>query len=156
MKYEDYEQVAGEINVKNVIICYRLTPVELVADIPGLISGAHRNRGLGIAFLRHIERCVCLLYMIDTSQPEPWEQLDVLRYELGQYNGDLLSRPSGIVANKMDMPQSELNVPELTRHAKDLKIPIFPISAQKGEGLLPVLQYMRKLYDETRTGRAPE
>ena len=94
--------------------------------------------------------------MIDTSQSEPWEQLDVLRYELGQYNSDLLSKPSGIVANKMDVPQSELNMPELTRYANDLKIPIFPISAQKGEGLLPVLQYIRKLYDETRTRQAPE
>lgn len=130
-----------------------------VADIPGLIAGAHRNRGLGIAFLRHVERCVCLLYVIDASQPEPCQQLDVLRNELGQYNADLLARPSGVVANKMDAPQSKLNVAELERYADALQLPVFNVSALNGDGLLPVLHYIRRLYDETkaaRVERAPE
>nr|CAG4638622.1 EOG090X0ACU [Cyclestheria hislopi] len=71
VKYEDLEQLS-------------------VADIPGLIAGAHRNRGLGISFLRHIERCQCLLYILDTSYSEPWKQLEILRFELEQYNKDLL------------------------------------------------------------------
>ena len=50
-----------------------------VADIPGLIEGAHLNYGLGFNFLKHITRCSCLLYVIDASQPEPWNQFEVLK-----------------------------------------------------------------------------
>ena len=56
-----------------------------VADIPGLIRGAHLNYGLGFAFLRHVERCVCLLYVLDMSADRPWVQLEDLQYELNQY-----------------------------------------------------------------------
>nr|SVE74337.1 EOG090X0ACU [Daphnia barbata] len=121
-----------------------------VADIPGLIAGAHRNRGLGIAFLRHIERCLCLLYVVDTSLPEPWQQLEVLQYELGQYDQRLLERPSGILANKIDLAQSEKNLAELERYAIDMNVPLFPVSAKDRVGLLPILHYVRKLYDGSR------
>nr|SVE73713.1 EOG090X0ACU [Daphnia atkinsoni] len=122
-----------------------------VADIPGLIAGAHRNRGLGIAFLRHVERCLCLLYVVDTSLPEPWEQLEVLRYELGQYDENLLERPSGVLANKMDLDQSKKNLSELELYANKLNLPLFPVSAQNSVGLVPILHYVRKLYDVSFT-----
>ncbi len=118
-----------------------------VADIPGLIAGAHRNRGLGIAFLRHIERCLCLLYVVDTSLPQPWQQLEVLRYELAQYNSKLLQRPSGVLANKMDLVQSKENLNELQNYVKKLNLPMFPVSAHNHLGILPVLNYVRQLYD---------
>nr|CAH0104739.1 unnamed protein product [Daphnia galeata] len=120
-----------------------------VADIPGLIAGAHRNRGLGIAFLRHIERCLCLLYVVDTSLPEPWQQLEVLRYELEQYDPHLLQRPSGVLANKMDLPQSTLNLNELRRYVDEINLPFFPVSAMNNVGILPILHYVRQLYDST-------
>ncbi|KAK3849338.1 hypothetical protein Pcinc_043908 [Petrolisthes cinctipes] len=87
-----------------------------VADLPGLIEGAHTNRGLGIDFLRHIERCSCLLYVIDMAQPQPWLQLQVLRYELEQYKYGLSSRPHAVVANKMDLIEAQVNVSEFVRH----------------------------------------
>lgn len=123
----------------------------IVADIPGLIAGAHRNRGLGIAFLRHIERCLCLLYVLDTSLPEPWEQLEVLRYEIGQYDENLLERPSGILANKMDLVQSKQNFIELKKRVDKLGLPLFPVSAQNNLGIAPILSYVRKLYDISNT-----
>ena len=122
-----------------------------VADIPGLISGAHRNRGLGIGFLRHIERCLCLLYVVDSSQPEPWQQLEILRYELGEYNPDLLQRPSGVLANKMDLPESIKNYEELKRYVDNLQLPLFPVSGLNNVGVLPILRYIKQLYDVCNT-----
>ena len=112
-----------------------------------MIAGAHRKRGLGIAFLRHIERCLCLLYVVDTSLPQPWQQLEVLRYELEQYDSNLLERPSGVLANKMDLIQSKENYNELKSYVDKLNLPIFPVSAQNNVGILPVLNYARQLYD---------
>ena len=63
-----------------------------VADIPGLIEGSHMNKGLGISFLRHIEKCACLLYVLDVSTKEPWIQLEQLQYELEQYMQHLSKR----------------------------------------------------------------
>lgn len=115
-----------------------------VADIPGLIEGAHRNHGLGITFLRHIERCRCLLYVLDASQPEPWEQLRVLKYELEQYQEGLSNRPHAVVANKIDLPESQENVEELAQHTD---LPLVPVSAKMGQQLVPLLSLIRLLVD---------
>lgn len=97
--------------------------------------------------MRHIERCVCLLYVIDASLPTPWEQLNVLRYELEQYNKELLTKPSAILANKMDLKEAEENLGDLKLYAERLNLPIFPLSAQENLRILPVLHFIRKLYD---------
>lgn len=115
-----------------------------VADIPGLIAGAHRNHGLGISFLRHIQRCTALLYVIDTSQPQPWEQLETLMYELEQYQSGLSSRPHAVIANKMDLPQAQANYPELQSR---VQLPVLGISAKMGEALLPLMALCRHLSD---------
>ena len=81
----------------------------LVADIPGLIPDAHKNRGLGIDFLRHIQRCSCLLYILDLSHPEPWYQLETLMHELEMFMPGLSTRPHAILGNKIDLPVSEVS-----------------------------------------------
>ena len=115
-----------------------------VADIPGLIEGAHRNEGLGFQFLRHIERCICLLYVIDLSVDEPWAQLDSLKYELEQYQPGLSERPNAVIGNKMDLPESRKNFLELQ---KRVSIPVIPISGEQRQNLQQLLTHMRKLYD---------
>lgn len=93
--------------------------------------------------------------MIDTSSPEPWEQLAVLRYELGQYNPELLTRPSAILANKMDIKEAEANLEELKQHAGKMKLPLFPISAQERLKIEPVLHFIRQWYDTNPTRSQP-
>ena len=79
-----------------------------VADIPGLIEGAHEGKGMGIDFLKHIERCMCLLYIIDLTEPEPWRQLEILEHELREYKDELVERPFAVVGNKIDVPEAQV------------------------------------------------
>ena len=102
-----------------------------VADIPGLVDGAHRNVGLGHEFLRHIERTRMLVYVLDmggTDGRNPVDDLHALQKELELYSEGLSKRAKLIIANKMDMEESEKNLEELL---KDLKktLPVFPMSA---------------------------
>ncbi|XP_784849.1 mitochondrial ribosome-associated GTPase 2 [Strongylocentrotus purpuratus] len=129
--YDDMEQVA-------------------VADIPGLIRGAHQNRGLGHSFLRHIERCRCLLYVIDLSVKDPWSQLSDLRYELEQYLPGLSERPHAIVGNKMDLKESRTNLIEFQDR---IRLPVIAISAQLSRNIGPLKDHIRKLYDQDIGGK---
>ena len=111
---------------------YRAT----VADIPGLIEGAHNNVGLGHDFLRHISRCSTFLFVVDTAavdQRDPISDIQILRKELRLYDEELGEREWLIVANKIDLEESEMYLSALrTRFPKQ---EIFPISAENGEGL---------------------
>ena len=112
---------------------YRKTTV---ADIPGLIEGAHENRGLGHQFLRHVMRCGYLLIVLDMAGSEgrkPGDDLKALRKELELYNPELAARPWCIVANKMDMPESEANLKEFRK--KNKGVTIIPVCAELGEGI---------------------
>jgi GTP-binding protein len=107
-----------------------------VADIPGLIEGAHKNVGLGHDFLRHITRCKLLLFVLDVAGSEarsPIEDLQQLRKEIDLYDPMLSARPWFIVANKMDLPDAEENLQVLRKRFG--KIDIVPVSAAKGEGI---------------------
>ncbi|KAJ1981332.1 GTPase of the mitochondrial inner membrane that associates with the large ribosomal subunit [Dimargaris xerosporica] len=98
-----------------------------LADIPGLIAGAHANHGLGHQFLRHVERSHVLVYVLDIGKPDPWNDLATLQRELQLYSADLLHKPALIVGNKAD-----LTVPakdNLTRLQTCTDIPIVPVSA---------------------------
>lgn len=110
-----------------------------IADIPGIIEGAHRNKGLGFEFLRHIERTKLLLFMLDASGIDgrtPIDDFRVLRDELSTYNPALLERPHLIVLNKMDAEESEENVRLFLKTYKniDRKL-IFRVSALNGDGI---------------------
>jgi GTP-binding protein len=113
-----------------------------VADVPGLIPGAAAGKGLGLDFLRHVERCAVLLHVLDcaTLEPgrDPLSDLDALEHELGQYEGTfgaLLSKPRLVALNKIDVPEArelaELVRPEL--EARGLRV--FEISAVAHDGL---------------------
>jgi GTPase len=107
-----------------------------VADIPGLIEGAHRGLGLGHEFLRHITRCRIFLFVVDVAGSEgrnPVEDLQNLRRELDLYDSQLSERPWFVIANKMDLPDTKANLEAL--RGKFPKIDIVPVSAAKGEGI---------------------
>ncbi len=107
-----------------------------VADIPGLIEGAHRGLGLGHEFLRHITRCRVLVFVVDTAGSEgrnPVEDLQNLRREIDLYDPTLSSRAWFVVANKMDLPDAQENLRSL--HERFPKLQILPTSAAKGEGI---------------------
>src|SRR5881392_1363477 len=107
-----------------------------IADIPGLIEGAHRGLGLGHEFLRHITRCGLLVFVVDIAGSEgrnPVEDLQNLRRELDLYDRTLSSRPWLVVANKMDLPGATENLKAL--QARFPKVQIVPTSAAKGEGI---------------------
>ena len=107
-----------------------------IADIPGLIEGAHKGIGLGHEFLRHITRCRIFLFVVDTAGSEgrnPVEDVQQLRKELDLYDPLLSKRPWFIVGNKMDLAGAEENLDPLRK--KFPKIDLVPISAAKGEGI---------------------
>ncbi|XP_062142511.1 mitochondrial ribosome-associated GTPase 2 [Drosophila sulfurigaster albostrigata] len=116
-----------------------------IADLPGLIPEAHRNKGLGIQFLKHAERCTLLLFVLDASAPEPWQQYEQLMHELEQFGGSLASRPQLVVANKMDMPESAANYAQLKRELSQANI--LGISAKMGQNLAHLLSTIRTVYD---------
>jgi GTP-binding protein len=107
-----------------------------IADIPGLIEGAHRGLGLGYEFLRHITRCRILVFVIDVAGSEgrnPAEDLRNLRREIDLYDPALSSRPWLVVANKMDLPYAKKNLEAVQERFPKTKI--IPTSAEKGEGM---------------------
>jgi len=108
----------------------------LIADIPGIIEYAHQNKGLGLSFLKHIERTRILVYVIDISGQEgrdPWDDFQVLRKELAAYNEELLKKPFLTVLNKCDLEDAHIE-PFRKRYpfAQDT---LLEISAQEGDGL---------------------
>lgn len=117
----------------------------VVADIPGLIEGASRNRGLGHEFLRHIMRCRILLFVVDMTglEHDPVEAVQTLRTEVKLYSDELAMRPWLIVANKMDDPTSAPNL-EILR-SRFPKVEILPVSALQKSGLEPLRNRLRQL-----------
>lgn len=120
----------------------------LIADIPGIIKDAHLNRGLGLEFLRHIERSVALVFVIDsagTDGRDPLEDFKVLRHEIACYNDEMAKKPFIVALNKTDSPEAQANI---TRLREELALPkedLFEISALEEHGLAPLLERMREL-----------
>lgn len=122
-----------------------------MADLPGLIEGAHQGIGLGMQFLRHIERTRVIVHVIDMSGMEgrePYDDYVTINNELEQYNLRLLERPQIIVANKMDMPNAEENLEEFKKKVGD-DVKIFPVSAVSRQGLKPLIFEAADLIDVT-------
>lgn len=109
----------------------------VLADIPGLIEGAHRGHGLGTRFLRHIERTRLLVHLVDVSETgrDPGVDFHVVRGELAQYSPALLEKPVVVVANKIDQPGSSERAQELQAFCRAEGLPFLAISALRGDGL---------------------
>ncbi|PFH90227.1 GTPase ObgE [Bacillus sp. AFS088145] len=123
----------------------------VMADLPGLIEGAHQGVGLGHQFLRHIERTRVIVHVIDMSGLEgrdPYEDYLTINQELKEYNLRLTERPQVVVANKMDIPESEENLIKFKEQVGD-EVQIFPISAVTRQGLRDLLFTVADLVETT-------
>jgi GTPase len=110
----------------------------VVADIPGLIEGAHEGAGLGIQFLRHIERTRLLVHLVDVSEltaRDPRNDFEVILTELANYSDELAARPMFVVASKIDVAQDPERVEAVRLAAEERNMPFFQISAVTGEGI---------------------
>lgn len=117
----------------------------LIADIPGIIPGAHKNKGLGLEFLRHIERTSLLLFLLDASDFEgrdPVEDFSVLRREIALYNPELLEKPYAVLLNKVDIE----GAPPLVALFREMhnSCEIFEISALTGQGIEDVIGFLKR------------
>ena len=115
----------------------------VVADIPGLIEGAHEGKGLGHQFLRHIERTRALAYLIDITDENPMETYRTLKNELGQYSKPLLQKPSVLIFTKMDIATEEQAEIEVLKDIKTIKI-----SAVRGDNLNELKDQFASLIEE--------
>jgi GTPase len=125
----------------------------VVCDVPGLIAGAHRNVGLGHAFLRHIERCKVLVLLLDMAGADgraPWDDHEQLLSELALYDPSLLTRPRLLVANKMDEPEAEPNLRKFKRRVP--RTPVLPMAAAFDQG---IDQFKRKIREAVEKAAAP-
>jgi GTP-binding protein len=117
----------------------------VVADVPGLIEGAHRGLGLGHQFLRHLERTKVLVHIVDVSGAsgrDPVDDLDTLRRELELYQPALAAKPQLVAANKMDAVDDESRVAGLEQRSRSLGLPFFRISGATGSGVPGLLEAM--------------
>ncbi|QWB90836.1 MAG: GTPase ObgE [Candidatus Saccharimonas sp.] len=127
----------------------------LIADIPGLIEGASEGKGLGDAFLRHVERTSVLLHLIDIYEENPDEQYKIIREELKKYQPELLDRPEIIALTKaegMDTEMIDFQISKLHKVAGDSQI--FAISSSAHQGLKEVLRALRKQVEDFRSSQS--
>jgi GTP-binding protein len=117
----------------------------VVADIPGLIEGAHAGHGLGIQFLRHVERTRLLAHLVDVSEfsgRDPVEDFEIVLKELASFSEELAAKPMIVVATKLDAAQDPARVAALKKVARKRKLPFFEISAVTGKGLAALKRAM--------------
>lgn len=117
----------------------------VVADIPGLIEGAHKGAGLGFQFLRHVERTSMLLHLVDASdmpETDPVEDLKKINKELELYSSKLLKKPQAVVGTKTDIAIEKKRLRKLSKYCKSKKIDFFPVSAVTGKGIKELLLYL--------------
>jgi len=123
----------------------------VIADVPGLIEGAHAGAGLGDRFLRHIERTKLLLHLVDVSslpQQEPVVAYETVNRELASYNQDLATRPQFVVATKIDAVDDPGRLASLRERAAQEGKPFFAISSATNEGVRELINAVSAKLDE--------
>jgi GTP-binding protein len=141
-KIADYPFTTTRPNLGVVDLGYGRSFV--VADIPGLIEGAHMGAGLGHEFLRHIERTEVLVHVLDMAgagkEHDPMKSFETVSEEMKLYNPELATRPTIIACNKIDLPEAEENFEKYRDELSALGYEIYPISAVTGEGVRELLE----------------
>ena len=121
----------------------------VIADLPGLIEGAHEGKGLGLQFLRHVERTRILLHVIDLSQPNPVETFNALINEFEEYGANLASRPCIVIGNKIDIEGTGENSKLLQAEAEKISAPYMAVSALTGENIPELIKNIADLVRKT-------
>lgn len=122
----------------------------VIADIPGLVEGAHEGTGLGIEFLKHVERTKVLVHVIDISGIEgrdPLDDFEKINNELDKYSEKLVKKPQIIAANKFDLPNAEENYEKLKKEMDKKGIKVFKVSAATNKGLNELMLYVASVLD---------
>jgi GTP-binding protein len=131
-----------------------------VADVPGLIPGASEGKGLGLQFLRHVERCAALVHVLDCgtleSDRDPIKDFDIIENELKMYAEDLSDRPRIVALNKVDLPDGKAMADMVEPALRERGYEVYQISAAARIGLEPLLYAMSKLVQEYRTRQTQE
>ena len=120
----------------------------VLAEIPGLVDGAHLGRGLGYEFLRHAERTKILLHLLDGSSPNVMDNMNGLNRELALYKPEMAQKPQLVVVNKIDLPDVQARIPDMRRVFKSLGIDAFFISAITGQGLSELVPEIMKMLQQ--------
>ncbi len=121
----------------------------VMADIPGLIEGAHMGAGLGHQFLRHVERCRVLIHLLNGDSPDPLGDFDAINQELAFFNPTLAEKPQLVVYNKMDLPHARERWPSVQEGLRDRGVETpMAISALTGEGVLEMLRRVVQMLEE--------
>ncbi|NPV09541.1 MAG: GTPase ObgE [Anaerolineae bacterium] len=119
----------------------------VVADLPGLIAGAHQGAGLGHRFLRHVERTRVIIHMVDGSSEDPREDYRQIREELAAFDQALAEKPEIVAVNKLDLPEARERFPELRRKLATTGVTVLGISAATGEGVRALLAETRRMLE---------
>ncbi|MFN3979699.1 MAG: GTPase ObgE [Caldilinea sp.] len=121
-------------------------PLVLV-DIPGLLEGAHEGVGLGLEFLRHIERCRVLIHLLNGASPDPVGDFEAVNQELTLFNPAIADKPQLVVLNKLDLPDAQAIWPTVEAAMARYELPAMAISAATGEGVVEMLRRVRAMLD---------
>jgi GTPase len=155
-KIADYPFTTLEPNLGVVVVGEKNTPDEfsfVVADIPGLIEGAHTGAGLGTQFLRHIERTRLLVHLVDVSdasgRPDVVNDIEVIMGELKNFGAGLEEKPTLMAASKIDVANKE-KLSKLKTYCKKRKLELYPISAVTGKGVEELKYAIAKKVEELR------
>lgn len=118
------------------------------ADIPGLLEGAHDGVGLGLDFLRHVERSRMLLHLLDGASPDPLGDFEAINQEMLLFNPALAERPQIVALNKLDLPQAQEIWPDVEQALAEKGVPVLAISAVTGENVQQLLYRVKETLDE--------
>ncbi|MFO7634887.1 MAG: GTPase ObgE [Caldilinea sp.] len=119
----------------------------VLVDIPGLLEGAHEGIGLGLEFLRHIERCRVLIHLLNGASPDPVGDFEAVNQELTLFNPAIADKPQLVVLNKLDLPDAQAVRPAVESAIGRYELPVLAISAVTGEGVVEVLRRAQTMLD---------